>query len=117
MIFPEEVLKTSTGCSGPQGLLGSQRNTQKKQGILSTTKGHPGPVHVFRTSRRRPTGTSRGSLRNTRSRSLPRSQLRSGFQSMNFITTPGKVLLDIQSINMFLLMKYTNFLHFYSGMS
>jgi hypothetical protein len=27
------------------------------------------------------------------------------------------VLLDIQSINMFLLMKYTNFLHFYSGMS
>jgi hypothetical protein len=36
---------------------------------------------------------------------------------MNFITTPGKVLPDIQSITMFLLMKYANILHFYSEKS
>jgi hypothetical protein len=81
MIFPEEVLKTSTGCSGPQGLLGSQRNTQKKQGILSTTKGHPGLVHVFRTSMRKPPGTSKGSSGNTHPWFLPRSELRSGLQN------------------------------------
>jgi hypothetical protein len=72
-------------------------------------RGHPGPVKVTKDQQERTPGI----LRNY-SHQVPPSQLTAGFQTMNFIPTPGKLLPEIQSVKIFLLLKYRPFLHFYS---
>jgi hypothetical protein len=105
-IIPAEMLITSRGA---QVHLSRTHRTLRKSRVC------PGLVKWTQDQQERNPKDQQGILRNHH-RSFPGSQLRSVFQSIDFIT-PSTRLLDVIQSYKYLLWKYRNRLHFENEMS